>query len=246
MTSKPPNSDCPKRMWVLSMLSDDEALERLDALPMGLEFHLKQCSSCRTLADQLRAVGADLKHLGTTEIPAGLEERAHAQALEALATGAQPTGRVQLVDDPLDRETSRIHPVWAAAALAAAAVVIFAVGAVWLRGTPGPDGPAGAGIPLVNDNVAHPEFLPDDVLPAEPDEEPARYAVAETSATDGRAHKPTVPAPRSYSEAMELDTSHSFQRATILRRPSEPGPAWRLLFDKPEPAQSTKTPADER
>ena len=245
MTSDSPNSNCPKRMWVLSMLSDDEALERLDALPMGLEFHLKQCSSCRTLAVQLRAVGAEVKNLTAAEAPPNLAQRATAQALQALQSGAQPTGRVELVDDPLDTETSRAYRVWAAA-LAAAAVVIFAVGAVLFLGTPDVSGPPTTGGTLVDGGVAKPEFLPEELDPAKPEVEPVPYTVADAQPATASTRYPSVHAPGSFSEAMELDTEHSFQRATILRRPSEPGPAWRLLFDKPDPAQSTRMPADER
>lgn len=241
MTSNSPNWSCPKRMWVLSMLSDDEALERLDALPMGLEFHLKQCSSCRALAEQLRAVDADLRNLAGTEVPAGLEQQAAAQALEALEAGAQPTGRVELADDPIDAEVSRIYRLRTTAALAAAAVVVFAVGAVLFFQVSDPDVPPG---PLVNHTSARPEFVSEDDPPTEQDADQVQY-VAQAPATPTSPRDRRVLAPRSYSEALEFDTEHSFQRATILRRPSEPGRAWHLLFDKPAPAQSTETPADE-
>ena len=228
-------------MWVLSMLSDDEALERLDALPMGLEFHLKQCSSCRALAEQLRAVDTDLKNLAGTEVPAGLEQQAAAQALKALETGAQPTGRVELADDPFDAEANRTYRLWTAASLAAA-VVVFAVGAVLFFQVSDPNAPPG---PLVNYTSARPEFVSEDDPPTEQDADQVQY-VAQAPATPTSPRDRRVLAPRSYSEALEFDTEHSFQRATILRRPSEPGRAWRLLFDKPAQAQSTETPADDR
>ncbi len=41
---------CPKRLWVILTLSDDELLEDGETPPRILQLHLSRCDSCRALA----------------------------------------------------------------------------------------------------------------------------------------------------------------------------------------------------
>lgn len=93
---------CLKRPWVMLTLSDDEALATGAELPRGLRLHLSRCSSCRSLAETLMAVTDGLSGVAATGEPDDLFDRASARARMALRTGADLTGRVRVVDEPID------------------------------------------------------------------------------------------------------------------------------------------------
>lgn len=122
---------CPKRIWILSTLSDDEALGPDGSPPPGLQFHLSRCPACRREADRLRSVSDALRELSTIEPPVALRERADEQLAVALAHGAVSSGRVTIPGgDGADFDAPQVR----ATALrfigrfAAAAVLVFAVG----------------------------------------------------------------------------------------------------------------------
>jgi hypothetical protein len=92
-------TDCPKRSWVIQQLADDVAMDGFDDLPQGLQFHLNRCESCRAFAGRLLSLSGELRNLGRLEVPEGLEERAQAQAVEALQQGGELTGRVTINED---------------------------------------------------------------------------------------------------------------------------------------------------
>jgi len=120
---------CPKRVWVLSVLSDDEALDDPRELPRGLSFHLSRCDSCRAIADRLLCVTESLSALGSLAAPDELADRANRQAQAALRAGGQPTGRVHLAESiDLAPGNAMARGGWRLGGLrfAAAAVVVLA------------------------------------------------------------------------------------------------------------------------
>jgi len=125
---------CPKRIWVLATLSDDEALQPDGSLPPGLKFHLSRCPSCRLDADRLLAVSGSLQGLSIEQPPTALRDRANEQLAIALAHGAVLTGRVTVpyegpdVHVESDAPPVRIGALNLLGRFAAAAAVVFAVG----------------------------------------------------------------------------------------------------------------------
>ena len=135
---------CPKRLWVMLTLSDDEALEAGEELPRGLQFHLSRCPSCRALADRLLAVSGTLRSLADLEPNDDLCARADSQVTKTLDEGARLTGRVSIPDEP-ERLTAPSHRLGLAVWLrygtyAAAAAVFLAVGLFTLVELQGPGG----------------------------------------------------------------------------------------------------------
>lgn len=118
---------CPKRIWVLTVLSDDE--HTIGELPRGLSFHLNRCPSCRMVADRLRRANTALAALGAADEPA-LFDRAQQQAFQALRAGAALTGRVELADEcemvPAVERDRQWHK-WLSLA-ASVAILVTAVG----------------------------------------------------------------------------------------------------------------------
>jgi hypothetical protein len=133
---------CPKRLWVMLTLSDDEALEAGEGLPRGLQFHLSRCPSCRALADRLLAVSGTLRSLGDLEPSDDLRARANSQAIKALDEGARLTGRVSIPDEPERLTVPSYRPglgVWLRyGTYAAAAALFLAVGLFTLVELRGP------------------------------------------------------------------------------------------------------------
>lgn len=128
-------SACPKRLWVMLTLSDDEALDEAGTLPQGLRFHLSRCPSCRALADRLQSVTDAVRAVSDSHPTADLQARADAQARQALADGARFTGRVTIPEEP---ETVRPvadahhHSVWLRySSYAAAAAILIGFGLYW-------------------------------------------------------------------------------------------------------------------
>lgn len=120
---------CPKRLWVMTVLSDDELLGGDAALPQGLQFHLSRCDSCRRLADSLLQVSDCLYGLAQLEPGDELAVRARSRACEALAAGAELTGHVEIPDDPESELGHTRGASWTAyARYAAAAAIVFGMG----------------------------------------------------------------------------------------------------------------------
>lgn len=145
---------CPKRLWVMLTLSDDELIADEESLPKGLRFHLSRCSSCQALADRLMAVSSRLRDLAQLEPAEEVVIAANGQLQQALHDGARLTGRVKVSDEhdlPLigaDRHNQRVHwlgPGWFRVTMAAAAVVF--VFTLWgVSGTVLPEDFNGAGV----------------------------------------------------------------------------------------------------
>ncbi len=123
---------CPKRVWVMATLSDDELCGEGQSVPRGLRFHLSRCESCRLLAERILRVTDSLRDLGGGVLPDGLAGLADVQAGEALRTGARLTGRVNVPDDmELELGVAGV-PAWGRyGQYAAAAIILLAVGLVW-------------------------------------------------------------------------------------------------------------------
>ncbi|MCO6437458.1 MAG: hypothetical protein J5J06_10255 [Phycisphaerae bacterium] len=239
------NPECSKRLWVLTALSDDDVLDAGAPLPRGLSLHLAQCSSCRELAEDLQSVGRGLREMGRSQMPAGLQERAVAQARTALMDGARPTGRVDLdalEDDPAPDSVPSAPIAWPHwAACAAAAMVLLTVGSVawWAASGPGPkdEGVYRSARSTVDSSVARPsrtESAAPDEAPSLADLEESGMAHVESVAPARDANQATVaqqrPRPGGVdpAEALErlLDTqTECVPRAMYLSRPMcEPPP----------------------
>lgn len=223
---------CPKRIWVMMMLSDDEALPEDGTLPQGLRFHLSRCESCRTLADRLLAVSGTLRSLSSMNPGDDLAERADSQALGALREGAKLTGRVSIPDEPepARRTTSRVK--WHRyARYAAAAVVFIAFGLFGLSTLRGPQGPRVAqqvesdppsvGLPAAAFTPPGPsdaEVRPDERVA---DAGPVQPAIDEPK-RERRSRRPCRY--RSHVEAAACDDTHCIHRAVIVPRRRFPLP----------------------
>ena len=125
---------CPKRLWVLATLSDDEALPPDGSLPPGLKFHLSRCPSCRLDADRLMAVSGSLMELSEETPPVEILVRADERLEFALSHGAILSGRVSIPKENPDDCAEFNAPVIRLGVLsltsrfAAAAVLAFALG----------------------------------------------------------------------------------------------------------------------
>jgi hypothetical protein len=135
---------CPKRLWVMTTLSDDEAVSGDEPLPQGLRIHLSQCASCRALADQLVSVSKGLRYLSATEPDVQLCDQANAQALTALRQGTGLTGRVSVPEEPEPVPMAPARRDWGRFTRYAAAAAVFI--AVGLFGVVELRGPHGVGL----------------------------------------------------------------------------------------------------
>jgi len=226
----------------MTVLADDETLDRLSGLPMGLQFHLKHCSACRELADRLQGTTALLAELASEEPPKELPERAHAQAQFAMAAGMGPTGRIAFEDDPFEDEVRPRLPWRQYAPYLAVAASIVIAATVLRFGGAGYSDPAGSQV--VNSAEVS-------ALPSEADGLAAREAgelfdtrTANAGESPGGADTPRVLAPRDFAEATDGPMECSFQRARLAPDPARAGRAWELLFDSRPPAESTTTSED--
>lgn len=97
-------TDCPKRLWVLSALSDDEVTDSPGTAPPGLQFHLSRCPSCRALADRLLSVGRSLSEMSLLEPPMETAMQATLRATSALLAGAKPMIALEMEEpEPVPR-----------------------------------------------------------------------------------------------------------------------------------------------
>jgi hypothetical protein len=260
------DATCPKRNWVMSMLSDDEALGQDGALPRGLQFHLSRCDSCRALADRLTSVSGALRSLSEIEPPVELTALATAQATQALSDGARFTGRVSIPDGPPTAPSTGAHG-YRFARYAAAAAVLLVVGVYGLLApdrnekgllvvttTPGeahlPDVPAPEGSPGgLPPDVTAPEVPDTAVASAEPDSS-SPNELAERAVDGGGVGPPAVSGrkPRricryySHVDAAMCDDPDCVSRAVILPRHDRRDLGWaRTLFDNRPATVSTRT-----
>jgi hypothetical protein len=224
---------CPKQGWVLGQLTDDEAMDGFDDLPRGLQFHLNRCPSCRALADRLMVVTNGLDGLAGAEPPTPLEERAHAQALEALKDGGRLTGRVMIEDEAGPEPPSPLVIWWnRTGRLATAACILFALAfyAVIHR-------PSVEEVEEPHRNLVHTGHAPVP-LAEEPfindEEEATALATAESAKAVGepRSHFAT-----DHIEAAETDYAGAAQPAFPLLDPSKRDV--RILIDRSKPFPST-------
>lgn len=132
---------CPRRLWVMLTLSDDELVGETGSLPQGLRLHLSQCESCRVLAERLLSVSQALGELAGVEPPEGLAGRADFQTDEALRAGAKLTGRVDIPDEAEHELAVAGVGIWRHyGRYAAAAVILAGVGLIWVSTQIGSNG----------------------------------------------------------------------------------------------------------
>lgn len=258
----PDGTDCPKRVWVMTSLSDDEATGDAGGLSQGLRLHLAQCKSCRALADRLMTTTGTLRSLSMLEPDDKLVNRATEQALQALREGGKFTGRVSIPDDPEPDQTIPGAAVWSRYvryALAASVFLAFGLCGLWVLRQPQRFQVAQVAIPAAADDAAPAVEAASSILSGK-----GSGAVAETTerlAATGDEELPDAgssragwsrqtPRYRSHVEAALCDDTHYVHRAVILpgRRSSGPGAGreiGRLLsvfegFDSSRPSGSTE------
>ncbi len=218
---EPLEASCPKRTWVMTTLSDDEACPDSESVSAVLRLHLSQCSSCQELADQLTGISSDLRELADLEPAATLFAQADRQAHQALSDGARLTGRVDIPDEPLVKLPARpIHPWWTYGRFAAAAVILLAVGGYsWFSKAP----KTLPNIPIVDHVVdgagrrLH-----------EPAPEQARPEAALVDSTEPERNESGVPVicyHRTYQEAAKCEKTNVVHRIRPMGRrlPRRPG-----------------------
>lgn len=247
---------CPKRLWVLTALSDDELLDQGDALPQGLQFHLARCESCRKLADRLMLVTSSLHEISELESEANLADRADAQAVDALRAGAKLTGRVTIPDEPEGEVVRPGRVLWLRfGRVAAAAAIVFSLTLWGVQQLSNPPRQA-----LVEDRPARngESDLPAlETVASSPDAgpragEPERLAGSRPEEDATRALPYHIPRYATHYEAALADDPGSvqaaFPRPRAGSRSSLPsgGFPWRGLFDKPAPIESTAPSPFER
>ena len=240
---------CPKRLWVLTSLSDDELLGDDQELPQGLQFHLSRCASCRDLANRLIAVAGGLRGLSAMEPDEALADRAQAQALTALRGGAKLTGRVSIPDEPeLEPPYGGTMPLWRYGRLAVAAGIILAFTIVGLshfsrpyqpavvKSTPEADTGSSEGETVLESDNAH------RTIQGVVDE---HLAAGHGNASEGSSTRPyRIRRHHSHIEAALADEPGSFQSAFILPDPAMRNVGWKRLFDSREPIESTRDSQD--
>ena len=259
MTSDDPNGtneqSCPKRLWVLLTLSDDELMASGSKMPRGLEFHLSRCESCRVVADRLLHTSNALETLGPKDASPDLLEAARAQAINALRDGARLTGRVEIPDEP----AVHVTPAWYRyARYAVAAAIVLAVGLLGIsayvgdvreqlvEGKPPPPDSWVVNERSGERGVMLPHEEPSRIGP-EPTPSPER-AVSLTAASDDAAPfaQPRIRRHRSHIEAALADGHRGAQAAVVLPDTSQRDLGWGRVFDKSYRLMSTKPSQDGR
>lgn len=253
-------ADCPKRVWVMTSLSDDEAMGEAGGLSQGLRLHLSQCESCRALADRLMTTAGTLRSLSMLEPDEKLVNGATEQALHALREGGKFTGRVSIPDDPVPYHTTRgaaVRSRYVRYALAASVFLAFGLCGLWVLRQPQRFQVAQVAVPAATDNAAP-------VVAAAASDQSnkglggaaeikERLAAADEKSPEAsfrpEGRRRQTPRYRSHVEAALCDDTHYVHRAVILpgRRPAEPVAGreiGRLLsvfeeFDNSRPSEST-------
>lgn len=254
-----PNGDtCPKRVWVMTALSDDEAAVDADGLSQGIRLHLASCESCRKLADQLLGVGSALRQMSAAELDGDLASRADAQAMEALRAGGRLTGRVDIPDEPEPSTEDSPSRGWRPPRrYAMAAAILLAVGVYFTIRS----GDAEQSPPIQQDQVAAESSNQDPGRNARPDASSPSDPDAPASADkpdgdspgaavadkDGATDESAVCQHRTHLEAAMCEKNHALHRVTPLpgRRPRpararEPLEGPMNAIDKSSPKGSTK------
>lgn len=255
---------CPKRNWVLSVLSDDEAVDAGSPLPQGLRFHLSRCAPCREVADRLQSVSAEIAALGEASMPGALVDRADAQALAALEDGTRLTGRVFIDDDEEFAAFERSGLAMPGRMLGLAAMILFAAGLfVLYRGdlsqrdvAPGGDetivrGAWSDDAPIVDDWVEPPVMAEDPLDPAPPTA--PRLADVNVGPAPKRSpvryqtiRQPVICRHLTHTGAALCDRPHRVHRASVVMDPLGAGDGWRYRVDKNAPNGSTAPGSRER
>ncbi len=246
------SSICPKRLWVMLTLSDDELTSGDEPLPLGLASHLAHCESCRALAEQIQAVTGAIEGLAGLEPLEDLQRRAEEQALAALKSGAVLTGRVEVPDleEPrvVESPGAAVRLFWPKAA---AAVILFAVGLFWASQRVGPGEPAELPASAQSADVWFDpsadgvDPLSDDVYPWEVETVVDESSSEDEFVADSEHNVGPVLPPRticrhhSHVEAA-MSEGTCIHRAVILPDPNERTLGLGGEFDTPAPVDSTE------
>lgn len=226
---------CARRNWVLSVLTDDEAIEPGGALPQGLSLHLAQCAECRALAEDLQLTSGLLAEAGTESLPADLADRAVARVQAVAAAGVAFSGRVEVAVDDVDQFERRTPAWWGRPGWMAAAACVGLMLASWgiykstVRPVPNR-------VPVIADSghdAGQPEPAP--ATPSEDGNPDSALAVAEPA-----AEEPHICIHHSHLEAAMCDKPHAIHTATVLRDRPKRRSGWAdVLFDRDQPSEST-------
>ncbi len=224
---------CPKRIWVLTVFSDDEALDEAGTLPQGLRFHLGRCPSCAALAGRLRAVVDGLREVADTAPGQALADKADLQLLQAIKHGAKLTGRVAIPEDEIPFGVQP-RPTWQRlrrlAAAAAIALMITTIGVMQWRN---------AAADRIADERNEGRWRVTD--PASrlfrPSLQPTRPIVAE-----GGSDPSAICVHLTHEEAAACDKPHAPHVAAIIRPRSGPG-AWGSTEPTSEPVSASASRA---
>lgn len=250
---------CPKRLWVLLTLSDDELVEEDGSLPPGLQFHLSRCDSCRAVAERLLSASSTLAEMSSLEPDIALAEAANARVLTALSKGAQLTGRVDIPDEPEPASVGGARFGWhrfgryVAAATVFVAVGLYGLSSFVLRqdddeadyrwnAAPGAQIFAGSG-----DRGASGD---ESVGAAEeaPTTDPVQVGTQErvADAEGGGPSRVCIRRHHSHIVAAMSDDPQGAQAAVVLPDTAQRNLGWGRVFDRPRTVESTKAPRKER
>ncbi len=220
---EPLEAACPKRTWVMTTLSDDEACPDSENVSAVLRLHLSQCTSCRKLADQLTGISSDLRELADLEPAATLFAQADRQAHQALSDGARLTGRVDIPDEPMVKLHSRpIRPWWTYGRFAAAAVILLAVGGYsWFSKTSKPS----PNIPIVDHVVDGADRRTHEPASEKAPPDPEAALVDSTEPERNESTDPVICYHRTYQEAAKCEKTNVVHRIRPMGRrlPRRPG-----------------------
>ena len=241
---------CPKRLWVMTTLSDDVQFDGGEEPSRGLQLHLSRCASCRALAERMLSVTKSIRELGDLEPAEDLARRADEQVTAALQEGARLTGRVEIPEiEDVEPAVSRRGGWRVFLPYAAAAAVLIAVSAFWVSRSQAPReqladrlAPQPETLPAVEPKLAKTpprEPIPSNLETA-PDERPAEERLVQ-SEPKKRSPRPsrTVCDFHSHIEAAECEDDLCIHRAVILPDPAQRTIGWRGAFDNESPIEST-------
>lgn len=113
---------CPKRLWVMMELADDESRTAENAPATGLRFHLSRCPSCRALAERMEAVRTELAAMAAAEPDDDLQIRAESRVLAGLG-GLADSATAFTDDEPAPHIVKRRPGRWLRRSVAAAAAL---------------------------------------------------------------------------------------------------------------------------